>query len=54
MIETLVRQLLEALGEDVKREGLVKTPERVASSLRFLTSGYAKKVEEVLNDALFV
>jgi GTP cyclohydrolase I len=50
----LVRQLLEALGEDVKREGLVKTPERVASSLRFLTSGYAKKVEEVLNDALFV
>ena len=36
------------------REGLVKTPERVASSLRFLTSGYDKRVEEVLNGALFV
>src|SRR2546426_9213902 len=37
-----------------QREGLAKTPERVASALRFLTSGYDKKVEDVLNDALFV
>jgi GTP cyclohydrolase IA len=54
MIEKLVEQLLKELGEDVKREGLVKTPERVAASLRFLTSGYGKNVEDVLNDALFV
>ena len=54
MIEQLVEQLLKELGEDVNREGLVKTPERVAASLRFLTSGYSKKVEDVLNDALFV
>jgi GTP cyclohydrolase I len=54
MIEKLVEQLLKELGEDVKREGLVKTPDRVASSLRFLTSGYGKKVEDILNGALFV
>jgi GTP cyclohydrolase I len=54
MIEKLIEQLLKELGEDAQREGLRKTPERVASSLRFLTSGYGKKVEEVLNDALFV
>jgi GTP cyclohydrolase I len=54
MIEKLVEQLLKQLGEDVHREGLVKTPERVAASLRFLTSGYDKKVEDILNGALFV
>jgi GTP cyclohydrolase I len=54
MIEKLVEQLLKELGEDVGREGLVKTPERVAASLRFLTSGYDKKVEDILNGALFV
>src|SRR3989454_10748681 len=37
-----------------QREGLAKTPERVASALRFLTSGYDRKVEDVLHDALFV
>ncbi len=54
MIEKLVEQLLKELGEDAGREGLIKTPERVAASLRFLTSGYDKKVEDILNDALFV
>src|SRR5712671_1318971 len=39
-IEKLVRQLLEELGEDPKREGLVKTPLRVAQALKFLTQGY--------------
>ena len=54
MIEKLVQQLLKELGEDPHREGLQKTPERVTKALEYLTSGYDKKVEEVLNDALFV
>lgn len=54
MIEKLVEQLLKELGEDPKREGLDKTPERVEKALRYLTSGYEKSVKEVLNDATFV
>lgn len=54
MIPDLVRQLLKELGEDPQREGLDRTPERVESALRYLTSGYDKDVNEVLNDALFV
>ena len=50
----LVEQMLKELGEDPHREGLEKTPERVAAALRYLTSGYAKDVHEILNDALFV
>jgi len=54
MIEKLVAQLLKELGEDAQREGLAKTPERVAKTLRYLTSGYEQDVKDVLNDALFV
>lgn len=54
MIEEWVAKILKELGEDVQREGLERTPERVAKSLRFLTSGYQKDVKDVLNDALFV
>src|SRR5919108_6667114 len=54
MIEKLIQQLLKELGEDAQREGLAKTPERVAASLKYLTSGYERRVEDVLNDALFV
>jgi GTP cyclohydrolase I len=53
-IARLVAQLLKELGEDACREGLERTPERVAKAFRYLTSGYQMKVEEVLNDALFV
>ena len=52
-IESLVRQLLVELGEDPKREGLVKTPLRVAQALTFLTHGYRADVKRVINDALF-
>mgnify|MGYP003304721460 CR=1 FL=1 len=52
-VEIAVRMLLEAVGEDPEREGLIKTPERVDRSLRFLTRGYHQKLEEVVNDALF-
>jgi GTP cyclohydrolase I len=48
-----VRAILDALGEDPDREGLIKTPERVESSLRFLTQGYRMTVEEVIGDAVF-
>ena len=50
----LVSQLLKELGEDAHREGLERTPERVATALRYLTSGYNKDPREILNDALFV
>jgi GTP cyclohydrolase I len=53
-LATIVHDLLDELGEDVRREGLVKTPERVAAALRYLTSGYGKDPKDVLNDALFV
>ena len=48
-----IRTLLKEIGEDPAREGLVKTPERVAESLQFLTRGYQQDVAEVLNGALF-
>ena len=54
MIAKLIEQLLKELGEDAQREGLAKTPERVEKALRYLTSGYDARVEDVLNDALFV
>ena len=49
----LVRRQLELLGEDPEREGLLKTPERVAKSLAWLTRGYSADVREVIGDALF-
>ncbi len=52
-IEDSVRDILVALGEDPDREGLVKTPERVARSYEFLASGYQQDPHEVIGDALF-
>jgi GTP cyclohydrolase I len=49
----LVREQLALLGEDAEREGLVRTPERVAKAMRFLTSGYEMTVESVVGSALF-
>jgi GTP cyclohydrolase I len=48
-----IQTLLENLGEDPAREGLLKTPERLLKALRFLTQGYAQDPREVLNEALF-
>ena len=48
-----VERLLGAVGEDVRRAELLRTPQRVAKSLSYLTSGYAKDVHEVLNGAVF-
>jgi GTP cyclohydrolase IA len=52
-MKEIIRQLLAELGEDPSREGLRDTPKRVEKSLRFLTSGYAADVDDVLNNALF-
>ena len=52
-LEESIREQLIELGEDPEREGLLHTPHRVASSLRFLTRGYREDVEEVLNGALY-
>jgi GTP cyclohydrolase I len=52
-LEKTIERVLIALGESPKREGLLKTPMRVAQSLLFLTKGYEQEPEEVLSGALF-
>ena len=52
-MDDLIRQILEQLGEDPKREGLAKTPSRAAETYRFLTQGYQESAEEILSGALF-
>ncbi len=52
-LEPLIAQLITGLGEDVTREGMVRTPQRVERSLRYLTSGYAQDPRQVINGALF-
>jgi len=50
----LIERLLKEIGEDPRREGLERTPERVEQTLRYLTSGYGKDASDVLNGAVFV
>jgi len=45
--------IIEEIGEDLTREGLIDTPKRAAAAFRFLNNGYRKTLEEVLNDAIF-
>jgi GTP cyclohydrolase I len=52
-LENLVRRQLELLGEDPEREGLQRTPHRVAESLRFLTQGYQQTLDEVVGEGVF-
>jgi GTP cyclohydrolase IA len=52
-LEDLVREQLVEIGEDPNREGLVRTPLRVAKAMDFLTSGYSTSLEEVVNGAIF-
>jgi GTP cyclohydrolase IA len=51
--EELVHRQLELIGEDPERDGLVRTPARVARSLKFLTQGYASSAEEVVGKGVF-
>jgi GTP cyclohydrolase IA len=52
-MQDLIARLLQELGEDPSREGLIKTPLRVEKALRFLTSGYDADIDALINDALF-
>ncbi len=51
--ENLVKQMLEQLGEDPRRDGLLETPARVTASLKWLTRGYHMSVEDVIGNAVF-
>jgi GTP cyclohydrolase I len=52
-MEKSFRDLLEAVGEDPQREGLLRTPHRAARAFEFLTNGYRQNLEAVVNDAIF-
>ncbi|MBN1864850.1 MAG: GTP cyclohydrolase I FolE [Victivallales bacterium] len=53
MMKELIRKLLEEIGEDPCREGLLATPDRVEESMRFLTRGYQQDIDEIINNAIF-
>ncbi len=52
-IEKITKQLLEEIGEDPSREGLLKTPLRVSKSWGFLTEGYNSNIDKIVNNAIF-
>ena len=52
-IAPLVKEILSILGEDLERDGLLRTPERVDQALKFLTSGYRTDVRKIINGALY-
>lgn len=52
-MQDIIKKLLTAVGEDITREGLVRTPQRMEASLKFLTGGYHVDVEKLINNALY-
>ena len=52
-IANAYRELLQAIGEDVDRDGLQRTPDRAARALAFLTQGYRQNLDEIINGAVF-
>lgn len=53
MMEEHFAKIIEGIGENLEREGLVDTPKRAAQAFKFLNNGYDKTLDEVLNDAIF-
>ena len=52
-IEKLIKKLLQEIGEDPEREGVVRTPNRVAKAWKFLSAGYSQDLDEIINNAVF-
>jgi GTP cyclohydrolase I len=52
-MEDEFRKIIEAIGEDPNREGLLKTPERAAKAMKFLTRGYHEDLDDLINNAIF-
>ena len=52
-MEQLFSKLIQEIGEDVTREGLVDTPKRAAAAFRFINNGYSRSLDDVLNSAIF-
>jgi len=52
-MKELIRELIIKLGEDPERKGLIRTPQRMAKSLKFLTSGYQRDIDEIINRAVY-
>ena len=52
-MEHIIKSLLESLGEDPNREGLLKTPKRVSEAYKFLTSGYRMDLDKIVNNAIY-
>ena len=52
-IENITLQLLKEIGENPEREGLLKTPKRVAKAWEFISKGYKQDIEDIINGAIF-
>lgn len=52
-MEDLYLEMIKSLGEDPTREGLLKTPQRAAKSMKFLTRGYKQDLDDIINGAIF-
>ncbi len=52
-MEQNFRKIIEGIGEDPKREGLIKTPQRAAKAFEFIMQGYKKDIKEIVNEAIF-
>ena len=52
-LESLTSELLQLIGEDINRDGLIKTPMRVAKALDYFSQGYRTKMDDIINNAIF-
>ena len=52
-LEKCYKNIIEDVGEDIKREGLLLTPRRAAKAIKFLTKGYTENLKKIINNAIF-